>query len=174
MTHLSEALAHTADAAEALTVDLVDAVTTRGWRVATAESLTGGNVATVLSAAPGATSWFVGSVVSYSPEVKFGLLDVPRGPVVSAECAAQMARRTGELLGAELALALTGVGGPAPDEGEPAGTVWFAVAHPDGVRTVREVFDGDPPQVLTTAVARGLEILTAVAAHGPDAPVGHT
>lgn len=169
--HLSEALASTAEAAESLTEGLVEAVRRRGWRVATSESLTGGNVATVLSAAPGASSWFVGSVVAYSPEVKFGVLDVPRGPVVTEACASQMARRTSELLDAELALALTGVGGPEPDEGEPAGTVWFAVAHPDGVRAVREVFDGDPPQVLTMAVERGLAILTAVACHGPDVSI---
>lgn len=163
MSHLSAAVTETAAAATDLATDLADAVAQRGWGVATAESLTGGTVASVLAAAPQAGDWFRGSVVAYSPEVKFDLLGVPRGPVVTEECAATMARSSATLLGADLCVAVTGVGGPEPDEGEPAGAVWLAVVSPTGVRTEKVVFDGDPTEVLTATTERALELLHAAA-----------
>ncbi|MDT0164636.1 CinA family protein [Actinotalea sp. AC32] len=155
---LTAAVARTADAAQRLADELPDLLDARGWTVATAESLTGGTVASVLAAAPSAQEWFRGSVVAYTSEVKFGLLDVPEGPVVTEECARTMATSTARLLGADLVVAVTGVGGPEPDEGEPAGTVWFAVVSPDGVHTEKVVFDGDPAEVLarTSQAAIGL------------------
>ncbi|WP_149203547.1 CinA family protein [Actinotalea subterranea] len=163
MSHLSTAVEATAAAAE-LCEGLAAAVAQRGWHVATAESLTAGTVGTVLAAAPDATSWYRGTIAAYSPEVKFSLLDVPRGPVVTRECAVLMARRTAELLGAELCVAMTGVGGPEPDEGEPAGTVWFAVVSPGGEHTVKEVFPGSPAEVLTATTERALALLHDAAA----------
>lgn len=162
MEHLETAVVRTADAAQELTTGLADAVAAVGWHVATAESLTAGTIATVLAAAPSATTWLRGSLVAYSPEVKFGL-GVPRGPVVTEECALILARRTAELLDADLCAAVTGVGGPEPDEGEAPGTVWFAVVSPAGETTVKEVFPGDPSQVLVATTARAIEMLTDAA-----------
>ncbi|MBO1751006.1 CinA family protein [Actinotalea sp. BY-33] len=152
-----------AHAAEHLASGLADGLAAHGWTVATAESLTGGTIASVLSAAPAASTWFRGSIVAYSPEVKFGLLKVPRGPVVTEACATQMASRTAELLGAEVAVAVTGVGGPEPDEGQPPGSVWFAVVSPAGTHTEKLVVEGDPPAVLAATSEHAITLLHRVA-----------
>ncbi|MCL3861681.1 CinA family protein [Actinotalea sp. K2] len=163
MSHLSRAVGQTADAAEDHTKELVEALGRRGWGVATAESLTGGTIATVLAAAPSSGDWLRGGVVAYSPEVKFGLLEVPRGSVVTQECARTMAESTARLLGADLCVAVTGVGGPDPDEGEPAGTVWFAVRSPSGVRTQKARFEGSPPEVIVATTQRAIALLREAA-----------
>lgn len=170
MSDLHIAVERTADAAADLLDGIEESLTARGWSVATAESLTGGTIATVLTAGPGAAAWFRGSIVAYDAEVKFGLLGVPRGPVVTEECAATMARSTARLLGADLCVAVTGVGGPAPDEGQEPGTVWIAVSTPDGVWTEKLVIEGDPAQVLTRTTAHALALLRQVAGQdGEDA-----
>lgn len=163
MSSLTSAIERTAAAAEQLTPPLAAALAERGWGVATAESLTAGTIATVLAAAPDATSWLRGSIAAYSPEVKFDLLGVPRGPVVTEECALTMARSTATLLHADLCVAVTGVGGPEPDEGQPPGTVWFAVVSPAGERTEKVVFDGDPVEVLAATTQHALRLLSDAA-----------
>ncbi len=165
MSTLSSAVRLTGDAARESAADLAHVVTERGLTVATAESLTAGTIASVLAAAPGAAAWLRGSVVAYSPEVKFGLLGVPRGPVVTRECAQTMARTTASLLGADVCVAVTGLGGPDPDPGEdePPGTVWFAVVGPGSrERAERHAFDGDPVEVLTATTERALALLQEV------------
>ncbi|MBC7290678.1 MAG: CinA family protein [Actinotalea sp.] len=164
MSDLSTAVSATADAAQRIAADLGDLLDRRGWTVGTAESLTGGTIASVLAAAPSAQDWLRGAVVAYTPEVKFELLGVPEGPVVTEECARTMATSSARLLGADLVVAVTGVGGPEPAEGEPAGTVWFAVAAPDGVRTERIVFDGDPADVLTATTEHAIRMVRDTAA----------
>ncbi|WP_225752682.1 CinA family protein [Actinotalea sp. Marseille-Q4924] len=159
MSDLRTAVTTTADAAQRLAADLPDLLERRGWTVGTAESLTGGTIASVLAAAPSAQEWLRGAVVAYTPQVKFDLLGVPEGPVVTEECARTMATSTARLLGADLVVAVTGVGGPEPDEGQPAGTVWFAVATPDGVRAEKKVFGGDAPDVLTATTEHAMAML---------------
>lgn len=100
----------------------------RGETLATAESLTGGMVAAKLASVPGASDVFKGGIVSYASEVKFNLLGVPVGPVVSVATAEQMALGACEVLGATCAVATTGVAGPDPLEGHPPGTVCIATA----------------------------------------------
>ena len=80
--------------------------------MATAESVTGGLIASRLTDIPGASEVFRGSVVSYASEVKYDVLGVPEGPVVSAEAAEAMAVGACRVLGADVALAVTGVAGP--------------------------------------------------------------
>jgi nicotinamide-nucleotide amidase len=110
----------------------------RGLTLAVAESLTGGLVASRIVSVAGASRWFRGGVVSYSSEVKQSLLDVPDGPVVSAEAAAAMASSVAKLLGADVGLATTGVAGPDTQDDQPPGTVFAGVAlpgrEPEGVR----------------------------------------
>lgn len=133
-----------------------------GLTVGVAESLTGGLVAASLAAAPQASRWFRGGVVAYAGEVKRGVLDTSGGPVVNSRTAAQMARGAVDALGADLVVAVTGVGGPEPDEGQPPGTVWFAVAGATRPAvTTREVFDGSPEEVVDAATCRALELLHA-------------
>ena len=125
----------------------------RELTVATAESLTSGTIAKTLGAGPNASAWFRGGVVAYAEDVKFHVLGVDEGPVVTDRCAQQMAEGARRLLDADLVVAATGVGGPDPSEGEPPGTVFVAVAGPSGVETAKLSLDGDPDAVLAGTVS---------------------
>lgn len=103
----------------------------RGMTLGLAESVTGGLVGGRLTNAPGSSRVFRGAVVSYASDVKFGLLGVDKGPVVSEEAASQMAVGARKVLDCDVALALTGVAGPDPQDGRPPGTLCIAVAMPD-------------------------------------------
>lgn len=140
---------------------LADAVTSRGWRVASAESVTAGLVADQFAQAPTASDWFLGGVVAWATEVKVALLGVADGPVVNAATAEQMARGVADLLGAQVAVATTGVGGPDPQEDQPAGTVWVGVLVDGRVSSERIHVPGDPEDVCTGAAQRALELLAA-------------
>jgi nicotinamide-nucleotide amidase len=136
----------------------------RGFRVAVAESLTSGAIAAQLGAATDASSWFAGGVVAYGADVKFKLLNVDPGPVVTAHCAVQMARGAAQLLGADLAVAVTGVGGPEPDdEGHPVGTIYAAISSPTGEDVDQLRFDGDPSTVVDQAAIAALRMLLGAA-----------
>jgi len=104
----------------------------KGLTLGTAESITGGLIASRLTSVPGSSDVFRGSVVSYASEVKYDVLGVPEGPVVTEEAAAAMAEGACRVLGADVAVATTGVAGPAEQEGLPAGTVFYATTV-DGV-----------------------------------------
>ncbi|RIK14434.1 MAG: CinA family protein [Acidobacteria bacterium] len=130
-----------------------------GLTVATAESLTGGAVATALAAAPEASEWFHGAVVAYSPRVKQDVLGVTPGPVVTERCAREMVRGAARVLEVDAAVATTGVGGPDEEEGEPPGTVYVAVVGPAGESCHRLALPGSPPEVVELATERALELL---------------
>lgn len=100
----------------------------QGRTLAVAESLTGGLVTARLVDVPGASAWLRGGVVTYASEAKFDVLDVPAGPVVSHEAAAAMARGVRRVMKADVGLGVTGVAGPATQEGQPPGTVFLGVA----------------------------------------------
>jgi nicotinamide-nucleotide amidase len=135
-----------------------------GQTVALAESLTSGRVAALLGAGEGASTWFRGAVVAYAEEVKFDLLGVTPGPVVTETCARQMAEGVRRLLGADVGLGLTGVGGPGEQEGKPAGTVHLAVATSEGTLARELRLDGDPEQVIAEATTLSLrEVAGALA-----------
>lgn len=130
-----------------------------GRTVGVAESLTGGMVSAALAAAEAAGEWFKGAVVAYASEVKFDVLGVPAGPVVSAEAAAAMARGARRLLGADIAVAVTGAGGPAPQDGRPPGTVFVAVCDGTGVAVEERAFPGSPAEVCAAATEAALTSL---------------
>ena len=101
-----------------------------------AESVTGGLVSGRLTAIAGASDVFRGAIVSYDSEVKFELLNVTRGPVVSETAAKEMAIGVRKALGSDIGLALTGVAGPTEQDGVKVGTLCVGLAMPDGdVRT---------------------------------------
>jgi nicotinamide-nucleotide amidase len=131
----------------------------RQLTIATAESLTGGRISSVLGAAPSSSEWYRGSIVAYASSVKHGLLQVPDGPVVSEPSARAMATSVAELLGADLAVAVTGAGGPQPQDGQPPGTVWFGVFVDGSARTELRHFDGDPGDVVEATTAHALFLL---------------
>lgn len=128
---------------------------------AVAESLTSGSLACHLGAAPEASTWFAGGVVAYASEVKFTVLEVDPGPVVTERCARQMARGVARLTNADFGLAVTGVGGPEPDEGKAAGTVFVAVRSPGGEDATEYRFSGEPAEVVKQATAAALSMLLA-------------
>jgi nicotinamide-nucleotide amidase len=131
----------------------------RGLTMATAESMTGGLVASRLTEVPGASDVFVGSVVSYASEVKFGVLGVPRGPVVSAEAAEAMAIGACRVLDSDVAIAITGVAGPDEQEGVPVGTVYLAIAEGDQAQSVMVRLPGDRARVRQFATISVLDLL---------------
>lgn len=137
--------------------------------MATAESLTGGEVATELGRSEGSSDWFAGSVVAYSSRVKQEVLGVAPGPVVTPECATEMAEGARRLLGVDFAVSMTGVGGPGEEEGKPAGTVFFAVAGPAGTAPAARRFDGEPDAVVRASVVAALELLEAALREQRDA-----
>lgn len=140
---------------------IADALVESGQTAAAAESLTGGSISAALSAVEGASDWFRGGVIAYAEEVKFDVLDVDRGPVITADTAAQMAVGVAKLLGADYAVATTGVGGPGSQEGKPQGTVYVAVAVGTSTEVAEYHFDGDPSAVVEQATAQALADLAA-------------
>ena len=105
----------------------------RGLTLGLAESVTGGLVSGRLTNVAGASDVLRGAVVSYASEVKFDVLGVANGPVVSPEAAVEMAVGAQRVLGADVALSLTGVAGPAEQEGQRAGNLCLVVALHNGV-----------------------------------------
>ncbi len=123
----------------------------QGLTLGTAESVTGGLIASRLTSVPGSSEVFRGSVVSYASDVKFDVLGVPEGPVVTEEAAAAMAEGACRVLGCDVAVATTGVAGPAEQEGHKAGTVFFATTV-DGVTetgVIRFPFDRERTRQFT-------------------------
>ncbi|MFF1683231.1 CinA family protein [Streptomyces sp. NPDC058256] len=118
-----------------LATEVLRLLTVRGETLAVAESLTGGLVATEITAVPGASKAFRGSVTAYATELKHELLGVDatllaeRG-AVDPQVAAQMAAGVRKALGADWGIATTGVAGPEPQDGQPVGTVFVAVVGP--------------------------------------------
>lgn len=135
--------------------------------LATAESLTGGQISCLLGAAPASSDWYRGSVVAYSSEVKHRVLKVPDGPVVSEASARAMAGAVAELLGADIAVAVTGAGGPDPQDGQPPGTVWFGLFTHGHVEAEMRRFDGDPQDVVTATTEHALVLLEQALASAP-------
>lgn len=130
-----------------------------GLSLGLAESMTGGLVASRLVNVEGSSRWFRGSVVAYDSEVKFDVLDVRRGPVVSEEAAAQMAEGAAKVLGADVGLSVTGVAGPAEQEGRPVGTVFLGL-HLDGAtEVVHRRLPGDRDRVRQLAAISMLDLL---------------
>jgi nicotinamide-nucleotide amidase len=142
---------------------LSDALRRTHHTMSIAESLTSGRVAAHLGAAPGASEWFCGAVIAYASEVKFKVLGVEPGPVVTAACARQMARGVAGLTGSDLAAAVTGIGGPDPAEGKPAGTVFLAVWSAEIDRVDEYHFDGGPEDVLSACTLQMLKALLEAA-----------
>jgi nicotinamide-nucleotide amidase len=144
----------------------------RGLTFATAESLTGGALADLVSASPGASESYLGGVVTYATEVKTGVLGVSEETVdehgvVSAACAEEMAARVRELLGADWAVSTTGVAGPTEQEGKPVGTVFVGLAGPDGVTAHELDLSGDRAEIRAeTSRAAADRLLSALTGKG--------
>jgi len=133
--------------------------------ISTAESCTGGKIASTLSAIPGASNYFKGSVVSYATEVKINVLGidnevVEKYGVVSAEVATEMVKSVQQILNSDYAIATTGNAGPAKGDAKAdLGTVFIAIATPNAV-FVEEFNFGQPREkVVDRAVSKALELI---------------
>jgi nicotinamide-nucleotide amidase len=131
----------------------------RELTLAVAESLTGGLIASRLVNVVGASTWFRGGVVSYASDVKFDVLGVPHGPVVSAAAAEAMATGVRTLLGSDVGLSVTGVAGPEEQDGQPAGTVFVGIAIGERVDHVALHLPGDRPRVRSFSAISALDAL---------------
>ena len=129
--------------------------------VGAAESLTGGALSSALARGSGAADWYRGCLVSYGEQVKFDVLGVTPGPLVSERCAVEMVRGVAELLGVDTAVSTTGAGGPGSEEGQPAGTVYVGIYARGAVACHRLSLDGDPGEVVETATEQALELLVS-------------
>ena len=144
-----------------------DLLRMRGATVATAESLTGGGLAALLTSVPGSSETFVGGFVAYATDLKVSLLGVPpavveRHGVVSSECARAMAEGARRVTGATYAVSTTGVAGPGPQDGVPAGTVHLAVSGPASTTAVALELVGDRATVRERTCREAVSVLCAI------------
>lgn len=149
---------------EALVPALAEALTRRGWMLATAESCTGGLVAAACTSIAGSSDWFERGFVTYSNEAKCELLGVPAALIaqhgaVSAEVARAMARGALQASRAQVGVAITGIAGPGGGSAEkPVGTVWFGfAAGPDQLHAELRRFGGDRQAVRQAATCHALQ-----------------
>jgi nicotinamide-nucleotide amidase len=147
----------------------------RGWRVATAESCTGGLVTAALTAIAGASDVVERGFVTYSNASKVELLGVSPETIaghgaISAETAAAMARGAVARAGADLAVSVTGIAGPAGGTPrKPVGLVYLGVARgDDAIRVERRLFAGDRAAIRRAALIEALELLRSEAQRGEN------
>ena len=138
---------------------VLDEMRARSMTLGLAESVTGGLVGARLTAVAGASDVLRGSIVSYASDVKFELLGVTPGPVVSEPAAIEMAEGARRVLGADVGLALTGVAGPDEQDGVAVGTLCVAAVSDLGRRTVTARLPGQREQMRQFSVITALDVL---------------
>jgi nicotinamide-nucleotide amidase len=152
------------ETARELATEVIGLLTQAGRTLATAESLTGGLVAAALTDIPGSSNAFRGGVVAYATELKAELLGVDAGLLkrhgpVYAPVAAAMAEGVRERLGATIGVSTTGVAGPGPQDGQPAGTVHVAVSLVGDTVVRTMALPGNRDEVRRLTVERVLGLL---------------
>jgi nicotinamide-nucleotide amidase len=153
--------------AEELAKAAIEALIARDETVATAESLTGGMVADAFVRVPGTSAVYLGGVIPYATPLKHELLGVDADLLenkgaVDPDVALQMAAGVSERLAATWGVATTGVAGPEPQDGVPAGVVYVAVWGPDTRRVERLDLPGGRVDVRRVATEQALELLLRV------------
>ncbi len=144
---------------------LAEVASRKGLRVSAAESCTGGLIGAAITSAPGASSFFMGSAVTYSNEAKENILKVPRGILfaygaVSRQTASLMAKGAVRAYRSDIAVAVTGIAGPGGTTADkPVGLVYIAVSDGDKTQTFKFNFDGDRDSVRCSTVTNALRAL---------------
>ena len=145
---------------ESMEVAVAAQLIARGLTLGVAESLTGGLIASRLVNVPGASAWFRGGVVAYHEQVKFDILGVPVGPVVSEAAAAAMAQGVCRVTGSDAGLGITGVAGPDDQEGVAPGTMFVGLHLPGDSTSTRELhLPGDRERVRQYGAISALDLL---------------
>jgi len=135
----------------------------RGSTLAVAESVTGGLIGGRITNVSGSSSVFRGGVVSYASDVKFDVLGVTPGPVVSESAAIEMARGVRNVLKSSVSLAVTGVAGPEEQDGRPVGTLCIGVVLEDGSEySTTSVLPGQRDQMRQFSVITALSFLRSL------------
>jgi len=152
--------------------EVIDKLLAKNITITTAESCTGGLIASQITKYPGVSAIYPGSVVSYSNEIKMKLLKVKEQTLidfgaVSKECVLQMLSGVEELMGADIAVAVSGIAGPDGGTKEkPVGLVFIGVKYKDNIVIKRNVFSGDRNEVQKQAKERAFlmvkDILTKI------------
>jgi nicotinamide-nucleotide amidase len=145
---------------ESMEVAVAGRLIAGGLSFGVAESLTGGLIASRLVNVPGASRWFKGGIVAYDSQVKYDVLGVPAGPVVSEAAAAAMAEGAARVTGADVGLGITGVAGPDDQEGVAPGTVFVGLTLPGQPTVSRELrVPGDRERVRQYGAISALDLL---------------
>ncbi len=153
---------------------VLDLCRARGWTLATAESCTGGMVATRLTSVPGSSDVFLGSIVSYANEVKESELGVPRETLerygaVSEETAAAMSAGVRRRLDADVAVSVTGIAGPGGGtEDKPVGLVHVHAATPETSHAIQFTYAQDRESIRRRATVAALHLLRRVLTQNGD------
>jgi nicotinamide-nucleotide amidase len=139
--------------------------TKKNLTLATAESCTGGKIAQRITALPGASAYFKGSVVSYATEAKINVLEISeklieKHSVVSSAVAKAMAQNARKLMKTDFAVATTGNAGPTKgDSDADVGTVYLAIASPQGVFAEKFMMGNHRERIVQKAVNKAFELL---------------
>jgi PncC family amidohydrolase len=150
---------------EAWEVQIGELLKRRGWRLATAESCTGGLIGHLVTNVPGSSEYYLGGIIAYANETKAHLLSVHQETLatcgaVSRETVLEMARGARQALGADIGLSVSGIAGPGGGTQEkPVGLTWIGLSGPDGERTWSTVWNGDRLQNKESTAQQALRIL---------------
>jgi len=152
-----------------LSTTIVESLKSTGETLSIAESLTGGALTSEIVSVPGASHILKGSIVAYSVEIKVHELSVSQDiidkvGVVSEEVALAMADGVKARMNSTWSIASTGVAGPGPHHGIPAGTVWLAIVGPDTRETVKLALEGDRERVRRGGVESALGVFARILA----------
>lgn len=135
---------------------------TQDLSLAVAESLTGGLLSGRFAAGPDATEWYRGGIVAYTRRVKQEVLGAGNGRLVSKQTACEMARGVSDLLSSDMAVAVTGAGGPDGLDGAEPGEVWIAVRCCGDASAWSFTFTGDPEEICEQTCTAAIERVATV------------
>lgn len=168
---MTDEMSYDAKPTSALTAEVAQMLVARGWRLTTAESCTGGNLAAALCAQADTAAFYDTGVFTFSDEAKRNVLQVRAETLavhsaVSEACVQEMSAGILAMADADIAIAISGYAGPeGGEDGTPAGTVWFAWNFRGQTETKRMCFAGDCETVVAKAVRYALAALSEKLAH---------
>ena len=150
-----------------LAAEIIKVMKKRGLTLATAESITGGGLASAITDIPGSSAVFLGSIVSYSDASKVKFLGVSKrvlkkSTAVSEIVAKSMAEAARTDFGADVAIATPGVAGPGKAYGQKAGTVWVAISSKKETIAIELALSGDRNEIRKATIESALACLSRI------------
>ncbi len=150
-----------------ITTQIVKVMKRRGLTLSTAESITGGGVASAITDVAGSSAVFLGSIVTYSDVSKTKFLGIPKrtltkSTAVSEVVAREMAESVREQFGSDFAISTTGVAGPGKAYGQRAGTVWVAIASKSETITIELALTGERNAIRGATIESALACLSRI------------